>query len=155
MYMKKHIDDREVHKQFYNEIFETMKAEPYAQFLGIELVELGEGTATAEVDVKEHMLNTHNTVHGAITFAIADYVFAAACNSYGKTSVGLSTTVNFMAAGQPGSKLRATATEEKRNHRTSWYNIRVESDGELIATMEALAYRKNHYFVPVEEMDGE
>ena len=97
------------------------------------------------------MLNTHGTAHGAIIFALADYVFAAACNSYGKTSVGLSTTVNFMAPGLKGSRIKAIAVEEKKNNRTSWYKIRVESDGELLATMEALAYRKNHYFIPVEE----
>jgi acyl-CoA thioesterase len=153
--MKNQFDDLEVHKEFYDEIYETLKKEPYAQFLGIELVDLGEGTAIAELEVKEHMLNTHQTVHGAITFAIADYVFAAACNSYGRTAVGLSTTVNFMSAGKPGSRLRASATEEKRNHRLSWYNIQIESDGDLIATMEAVAYRKNDYFVLVGEHAAE
>jgi acyl-CoA thioesterase len=97
------------------------------------------------------MLNSHGTVHGAIIFAIADYVFAAACNSYGRTSVALSNTINYMAAGKKGSRLKATAIEEKKNYRTAWYKIRVESDGELIATMEALAYRKDHYFVPAEK----
>ncbi|WP_232735809.1 PaaI family thioesterase [Alteribacter populi] len=148
--MKRVIDETEVHHQYKEEIFEVMKNEPYANFLGIELKEISEGTAVAELDVVEHMLNSHGTVHGAVTFAIADYVFAVACNSYGKTSVGLSTTVNYMAAGKKGSRLRAIATEEKKNHRTSWYKVRVESDDELIATMEAVAYRKNHYFVSVE-----
>jgi acyl-CoA thioesterase len=145
------VDERDIHRKYYKQIFETLENEPYAQHLGIKLIELGEGTATAELDVKDYMLNTHGTVHGAIIFALADYVFAAACNSYGKTSVGLSTTVNFMAPGMKGSRLRATATEEKRNYRTAWYKIRVESDQNLIATMEALCYRKDQYFVTVED----
>lgn len=149
--MKRDFNEIEVHHQYKDEIFRILKSEPYAQFLGIELIEMGEGMAVAELDVADHMVNTHGTVHGAIIFAIADFVFAVACNSYGKTSVGLSTTVNFMAPGKKGSRLKATAIEEKRNHRTAWYNIKVESDGELIATMEALAYRKDHYFVPVEK----
>ncbi|RLQ97471.1 PaaI family thioesterase [Falsibacillus albus] len=148
--MKRIMDESDLHHRHKEKIFQLLKEEPYANFLGIELLDIGEGTAVAELDIQDHMLNSHGTVHGAITFAIADYVFAAACNSYGKTSVGLSTTVNYMAAGKKGSRLRATASEEKKNHRTSWYKIRVESDGELIATMEALAYRKDHYFVPVD-----
>jgi acyl-CoA thioesterase len=139
--------EQEMHKEFYNQIFQTLDQEPFAQFLGMKLTEMGEGTATAEIDIKKHMLNSHGTVHGAIIFSLADYVFAAASNSYGKTSVGLSTNVNFMAPAKEGSTLTAIATETKRNNRTAWYNIRVESHGELIATMEALAYRKNHYFV--------
>lgn len=151
--MKTIVNEQEVHQKFYEQIFEKFEQEPFAQFLGMKLIEMGEGTATAELDIKEHMLNSHGTVHGAIIFSLADYVFAAASNSYGKTSVGLSTTVNFMAPGKKGSTLRATAAEEKRNHRTAWYKIRVESDGELLATMEALVYRKSQYFVPVEEME--
>jgi acyl-CoA thioesterase len=149
--METKMTEQEIHQRFHEDIFKHLEQEPYAQFLGMKLIEIGEGTATAEIEVKDHMLNSHGTAHGAIIFSLADYVFAAACNSYGKTSVGLSTTVNFMAPGMSGSHIKATAKEEKRNNRTSWYKIRVESNGELLATMEALAYRKNHYFIPIEE----
>lgn len=149
--MKMKYTEEELHEKYFNEIFAHFKQEPYARYLGIKLVELGPGTAVAELEIKDHMLNTHGTVHGAIIFSLADYAFAAACNSYGKTAVGLSTTTNFMAPGYSGSVIRATAVEEKRNHRTSWYKIRVESEGELLASMEALAYRKNHYFIPIED----
>ncbi|KAA9017019.1 PaaI family thioesterase [Niallia endozanthoxylica] len=148
--MIKDLTEQEIHQKYYNEIYQHFEQEPYAQFLGIKLLELKEGTAMAELEIKDHMLNTHGTVHGAIIFALADYVFAAACNSYGKTAVGLNTVVNFMAAGMKGSRIKAIAVEEKKNNRTSWYKIRVESNGELLASMEALAYRKNSYFVPVE-----
>ncbi|WP_233269517.1 PaaI family thioesterase [Alteribacillus sp. YIM 98480] len=149
--MKSAVNEVELHHQYKEDILKIMENEPYAQYLGIKLLEIGEGTAIAELDVTDNMINSHGTVHGAITFAIADYVFAAACNSYGKTAVGLSTTVNFMAAGQKSSRLRATAVEEKKNHKMGWYKINIESDGELIATMEALAYRKSEYFVPIEK----
>lgn len=150
--MAQYPNDIEVHQKYHRQIFETMEQEPFAQHLGIKLIEIGEGTAIAELDLADHMLNTHGTVHGGIIFTLADYVFAAACNSYGRTAVGLSTTVNFMAPAFNSSTLRATATEEKRNHRTAWYKIRVESNQELVAAVEALAYRKNDYFVPIEEM---
>ncbi|SDH92001.1 acyl-CoA thioesterase [Alteribacillus persepolensis] len=149
--MKSNVDEITVHQQYKEEIINVMEKEPYAQFLGIELIDIGEGTAVAELDITDNMINSHGTVHGAITFAIADYVFAAACNSYGQTAVGLSTTVNFMAAGKKNSRLRATAHEEKKNHKIGWYKINIESDGELIATMEATAYRKSDYFVPIDE----
>jgi acyl-CoA thioesterase len=149
--MSQNLNELEIHRMYYDQIFEVLAKEPYANFLGIKLQELGEGTATATLEVQNHMLNTHGTVHGAIIFAIADYVFAAASNSYGKTSVGISTTVNFMSAGKKGSQLKATAVEEKRNHRLGWYSIKIESEQELIATMDATVYRKNHYFIPLED----
>ncbi|SDM69899.1 acyl-CoA thioesterase [Fictibacillus solisalsi] len=148
--MKYDLSEQNLHERYKKEIFELFENEPYASFLGIRLTELGKGTAVAEIEVKDHMLNSHGTAHGAVLFALADFVFAAACNSHGKTSVGLSTTMNYMAAGKAGSTIKATAVEEKKNNRTAWYNIRLESDGELLAVMEALAYRKNDYFVPVQ-----
>jgi acyl-CoA thioesterase len=151
MMMKAVIDESELHHQHKEVIIQALKKDAYANHLGIQLIEVGEGTAIAELNAEAYMLNAHGTLHGAVTFAIADYVFAAACNSYGRTAVALTNTINYMAAGKEGALIRATAEEVKKNYRTAWYTIKVESDGELIATMDATAYRLGHYFVPVEE----
>ena len=151
MSSKKFIDESELHRKHYEEICEKLVQDQFAKFLGIRLVELGQGTATAEVIVQEHMLNAHGTAHGAIIFSLADFTFAAACNSYGKTSVALSMNIGFLAAAMKGNRLVATATEEKKNNRTAWYRIRVESEHGLVATLDALAYRKNEYFVEPDE----
>ncbi|MFP3387197.1 PaaI family thioesterase [Brevibacillus sp. SIMBA_040] len=148
---KQYVDERELHRKHYDEICAKLKQDQFAQFLGIKLIELGEGTATAEVTVEDHMLNAHGTAHGAIIFSLADFVFAAACNSYGKTSVALSMNIGFLAAAMKGNRLVATATEEKKNNRTAWYRIRVETEHGLIATLDALAYRKSEYFVQIDE----
>ena len=146
--------EEEIHRKYHRRIFEKMEQEPFAQFLGIKLMEIGEGTAKAEIEAKgEHMLNSHGTVHGAVIFALADFVFAAACNSYGKTAVGLSTTVNFISPAKKGDVLEAVALEEKRNNRIGWYKINVTSKGALIATMEAIAYRKKEYFIEDSNQD--
>ncbi|HEY9576293.1 MAG TPA: hotdog fold thioesterase [Pseudobacillus sp.] len=149
--LAKQIDEQNIHDIHYGQIVETMKQEPYANHLGIQLTELGKGTASAKLQIEDHMLNSHGTVHGAVMFAIADYVFAAASNSYGKVAVGLSTNMNFMAPGRKGTILTATATEEKKTRRIAWYRIAVESEGNLLATMEATVYRKDQYFVPINE----
>ncbi|WP_103104063.1 PaaI family thioesterase [Brevibacillus reuszeri] len=151
MSTKQYVDERELHRKHYDEICAKLKQDQFAQFLGIKLLELGEGTATAEVIVEDHMLNAHGTAHGAIIFSLADFVFAAACNSYGKTSVALSMNIGFLAAAMKGNRLVATATEEKKNNRTAWYRIRVETEHGLVATLDALAYRKSEYFVQIDE----
>ncbi|WP_042347526.1 PaaI family thioesterase [Bacillus massiliigorillae] len=147
------MNEQEMHKKYYRQIFDTLDQEPYAQFLGMKLVELGEGSAVTELVVQEHMLNAHNTVHGAIIFSLADYAFAAASNSYGKTSVGLSTNMHFIAPAFPGDTIRATATEEKRNNKVGFYRIKIENKDALIATMEAVVYRKQQIFVELDEQD--
>jgi acyl-CoA thioesterase len=148
--MKNRINEHDIHQKYKKVIFDRLENDTYAKTLGIKLIDIGEGSAAAEMEVKGNMLNMHGTLHGAVTFALADFVFQAACNSYGRVTVGLTTTVNYMAAGRPDTVIMATAEEEKKNYRTAWYKIRVESNGELIATMEAVAYRKEQYFIPVD-----
>ncbi|WP_310739824.1 hotdog domain-containing protein [Oceanobacillus alkalisoli] len=80
-------------------------------------------------------------------YALADHAFSAACNAYGKTSLGVNTSIQFMESAKPGDKLIARATEVKRNFRTGFYRVEVFHGENLIVTMEALAYRKSHYFI--------
>jgi acyl-CoA thioesterase len=149
--MKIKRDDTEVHYQYAEEIRKKLNQDTFAQWLGIELTEMGPGTAEAEMTITDNMLNAHGSAHGAVLFAIADFVFAVACNSYGKTSVGLSVNIGYLAASQKGDKITAKASEIKRNHRTSWYEVTVENEKETVAHLSALSYRKNDYFVGEEE----
>lgn len=142
-----HLNDETIHDLHYDEIKQFLKDEPLASFLGMKLTKLGPGTAEAELVPDDRMLNSHGMVHGAIIFSLADYVFAAASNSYGKTAVGVTTNVNFISAGKPGKTLTGIAKEVKKNHKLAWYKIDVQSENELIATMEAMVYRKSQYFI--------
>ncbi|WP_311282634.1 PaaI family thioesterase [Peribacillus simplex] len=132
---------------------EQVKNDPYAQSLGIQLTKFEAGFAEATLDVQSHMVNAFGTVHGAVIYAVADHVFSVACNAYGKTSLGLSTTIQFIESAKPGDKIVARATEVKRNYRAGFYRIDVMHEQNLIATMEAVSYRKDHYFIELDEQD--
>ncbi|MCM3538114.1 hypothetical protein M4D59_09100 [Priestia endophytica] len=56
-----------------------------------------------------------------------------------------------MSSAKPGDKLVARATETKRNFRTGFYRIEVLHEQDVIATMEAVSYRKDHYFIELTE----
>ncbi|AMA73929.1 MULTISPECIES: PaaI family thioesterase [Aneurinibacillus] len=141
------LSETETHRRYREQITRYVSRDPYARHLGIRLVELGEGTAVAEVDVREEMLNAHGTTHGAVIFALADFAFAAACNSYGRPCVALSMNVQYMAPSGKGARLRAVATEKKKTARAGFYQIEVEHDGESIALLDAVAYRKSGFFL--------
>jgi acyl-CoA thioesterase len=149
--MKEKIDEHQIHLHNYEQIHEKVKNDPYAQFLGIELTKFEAGYAEAALKVQNHMINAHGTVHGAVIYALADHVFSVACNAYGKTSVGLSTNIQFIAAAMPGDRIIARATETRRNFRTGFYRIDIFHEEEPIATMDAVAYRKDHYFIELDE----
>ncbi|MGG1679464.1 PaaI family thioesterase [Neobacillus sp. NRS-1170] len=149
--MKNKIDEYQIYEQHYEQIYKQVKNDPFAQSLGIQLTKFESGFAEAMLDVQSHMVNAYGTVHGAVIYALADHAFSVACNAYGKTSVGLSTTIKFIEAAKPGDKIVACATEIKRNYRTGFYRIDIYHEKNLIATMEAVSYRKDHYFIDLDE----
>jgi acyl-CoA thioesterase len=149
--MEKKIDEQQIHEKYYDQIREQVKNDPYAQSLGIQLTQFEAGSTEAALEVQDHMVNAYGTVHGAIIYALADHAFSVACNAYGKTSLGLSTNIQFIASTKPGNKIIARATEIKRNYRTGFYRIDIYHEKNLIATMDAVSYRKNHYFIDIEE----
>ncbi|MFD1445231.1 PaaI family thioesterase [Oceanobacillus profundus] len=149
--MRKRIDEDQIYEKNYEQILNHVKNDPYAQSIGIQLSKFEAGFTEAILEVKSHMVNAYGTVHGAIIYALADYAFTAACNAYGKTSLGVNTTIQFMESAKPGEELVARATEVKRNFRTGFYRIEVFHEDNLIATMEAMSYRKDHYFIDIGE----
>jgi acyl-CoA thioesterase len=149
--VKKKIDEYQVFENHYEQIYEQVKNDPYAQSLGIQLTKFEAGFAEANLEVQSHMVNAHGTVHGAVIYALADHAFSVACNAYGKTSVGLSTTIQFIEAAKPGDRIVALATEVRRNFRTGFYRIEIFHEEILIATMEAVSYRKDHYFIEIDQ----
>ena len=125
------------------QILQHMEQDPFARFLGIELLELREGYSKTALVVQDHMLNFHGLPHGGAIFSLADAAFAAACNSYGQVAVALHVDISFLDAVEVGTRLIAEATEEHLGGRTGLYRLTVtKEDGTLVALAHGTAYRK-------------
>jgi len=120
-------------------------ADPFAQSLGIELLELKPGYSRLAMILQPHMVNFHGIPHGGAIFSLADAAFAAAGNSHGQVAVALSMTINFRAAVPVGARLLAEAVEQSLGGRTGLYRITVTADDEqktLVALCDGTVYRK-------------
>jgi acyl-CoA thioesterase len=107
-----------------------------AQALAIELAEIRPGYARMIMRVAPDMLNGHDICHGGYIFTLADTAFAYACNSYNQVALAASCAIDFLAPGQQGDLLIATAQEQSLSGRTGIYDVVVANDrGERIAMM--------------------
>ena len=121
---------------------ERIEADPYCEFLGVELVELAPGRARTRLTVTEELLNFHGTPHGGAVYSLADAAFAAASNSHGDTALALETNISYLDAVETGTTLTATAEETHLAGRTAEYEAVVESeDGDRVATFRGRVYR--------------
>ena len=117
--------------------------EPYASIFGIRIVELEAGRALLKMKTSEKMNNLFGTTHGAAIFSLVDAAFALAANSHGTVAVALSVNMNYLSVPLAGESLQAEGREVNRSRKISACQITVTGeDGRLIATCQALAYRK-------------
>ncbi len=123
-------------------IREYFSGDELARTLGIELIEVGEGRALATMRLQKCHMNGLGIVHGGAVFTLADFAFAAACNSRGHLSVGVSCSMSFMGSAKEGL-LSAEAVEVEPHPRLATYLVYVRDEsGATLAIMQGIAYRK-------------
>jgi len=123
---------------------EFFKNDRFATMTGIELLEISQGYAKAKLPVTDMHLNAGNTTQGGAIFTLADFVLAAASNSHGRLAFTITGSVNFLRGSGPGDTLFAEAKERFIHKRIANYQVDVTNqNGELIATLEGMVYRKD------------
>jgi acyl-CoA thioesterase len=111
--------------------------------LGARLVEVRPGYARTRVKLAERHLNGVDVVQGGAVFTLADYAFAACCNSHGTVAVALDVSITFARPAIRGV-LTAEAVEVSRTRRTSVCDVRVtDARGEVVALFRGTAFRKD------------
>jgi acyl-CoA thioesterase len=121
---------------------------PYAELLGIELLEVKPGYGLLSMVVRDDMVNFHGIPHGGAIFSLADEAFGVASNSHGQVAVALNIEISYLRMVVPGMKLIAEATEEHLGARTALYHITVSTDdGDLVASCHGVVYRRKEQFL--------
>lgn len=124
-------------------IQQSVQREPFAQLMKLELVALEEGFSAVEMTYEpETMDNIFSRAHGGAIFSLIDEAFETVCQTCGVVTVALNVSVTYVSSPKGRGRLRAEAREISSTRQTATYGIRVhDSDGRLIATCQALAFR--------------
>ena len=111
------------------------------RMLGIEVLQVGPGTATLAMTVRDDMLNGHAICHGGLIATLSDSSFAFACNSYDELTVASGFGIDFVAPGRLGDVLTARCHEVSKTGRTGVYDTEVTNQrGERIAVFRGRSY---------------
>jgi len=120
------------------------KNDHFATITGIELVKIEKGYAKARLTISEMHLNAGNTTQGGVLFTLADFVMAAASNAHGRLALAITGAINFIKGSKTGDILYAEAKERSLHKHIATYQVDITNqEGELIATFEGTAYRKD------------
>jgi acyl-CoA thioesterase len=125
-----------------NALKSRFEVEPYALKLGMKLIDLEPGRALVELTLTKELENIFGTAHGGAIFSLIDGAFELAANSHGTVAVAVSVNIAYHSPAVAGDILRAEAKEIALSRKLSTYAIRVTCDERLVATCQAVAYRK-------------
>ena len=121
-----------------------MENDLFSQWLGIEVLEVSEGTSKIKMSVREEMINGFGILHGGIAFSLADSAFAFACNNRNVLSVALDTAINFTKPVHVGDTLIAEAKEIHNGRSTGLYHIEITNQhAHLVAIFKGTCFRTN------------
>ncbi|MDH7499124.1 MAG: PaaI family thioesterase [candidate division NC10 bacterium] len=140
---------------YLRDLKEKLGKDPFAQFLGIRVLDLGEGWAQLEMPLQHQMSNFMGSIHGGAIFSLADHAFAAASNSRGTPAVALHLNITYFSVPPAGSILRAEARELHLTRRTATYGIKIWTrEGSQVASCQGIAYRRSREHAPEDEGTG-
>jgi acyl-CoA thioesterase len=129
-----------------------------SEWMGIEVLALGDGHATIRMTLRQEMLNGFGMAHGGMIFAFADSAFALACNpaapapasagtpagtagaAADSITVASGVDINFLKPAFQGQVITAVADRRSSAGRSGLYDIQIfaadpgsQLPGELIA----------------------
>ena len=114
----------------------------FSKWMGIKLIEVREKYCLIEMPVKQEMINGLRTVHGGITFSLADSALAFSSNNTNDASVALHCAMNFTKAVKMGDTLTAESILISDTRKTGVYDISIKNQNDiLVASFRGTVYK--------------
>jgi acyl-CoA thioesterase len=119
-----------------------MQHDRFSQWLGIEVLNIEEGTCRLKMKLREEMVNGFGVIHGGVTFSFADSALAFACNNRNNFSLALDVSITFNKTAYPGDILYAEAKEIHNGKSTGLYLISIKNEkDEQVALFKGTCFR--------------
>lgn len=116
----------------------------FAACNGIQLTEVREGYARAEMTVGNNHLNAGGVCQGGALFTLADLALAAVMNSRGQLTFGIGNSISYLHSAKVGDHLVAEAVETLNHHKIPYCEVKIKNQqGELICAITGMSYRKD------------
>ena len=122
--------------------------DPFSQWLGIEIIEIGLGNCKLSMTVRKEMCNGFNMAHGGISYSLADSALAFASNSYGPKAVSIETSVSHVTPVYTGDILTAETQELSQRKKISIFQIAVTNqNNETVALFKGTVYKTSKNWI--------
>ena len=109
--------------EFERAIRERFSSARFAEWAGIELVSVDDGTSEVRLRLEPHHLNPGRIAHGGIVAAMLDSAIGLACRTrlgMGNAHVTLELKINYLAPAREGTTIIARGESVRNGERVSY-----------------------------------
>lgn len=115
-----------------NEIFlrlqEVISRNPFANYIGMELLDAAPGYARARIHLEKHHENIYGGVHGGCAFSLADTLAGVAAATYGSYVTTLDASMNYMRPVSGSEYLYCEARVQRSGSKISVVRTELTND---------------------------
>ena len=103
-----------------------LEKNPFAQLLGMELLEVREGYAYGRMRMDEHFTNIYGGMHGGCAYALADTLAGLAASTYGNYVTTIDGKMNYLEAVKDTGYVYGEAEVQRQGGRIGVYTVKIK-----------------------------
>lgn len=121
---------------------QLLEKNPFAQLLGMELLEVREGYAYGRMRMDEHFTNIYGGMHGGCSYALADTLAGVAASTYGNYVTTIDGKMNYLEAVKDTGYVYGEAEVQRQGGRIGVYTVKLMDENQrILVTADFTYYR--------------
>lgn len=121
---------------------QLLEKNPFAQLLGMELLEVREGYAYGRMRMDEHFMNIYGGMHGGCSYALADTLAGVAASTYGNYVTTIDGKMNYLEAVKDTGYVYGEAEVQRQGGRIGVYTVKLMDENQkVLVTADFTYYR--------------
>lgn len=121
---------------------QLIKRNPFAQLLGIQVLELREGYAYGRMRLDEHFTNIYGGMHGGCTYALADTMAGIAASTYGNYVTTIDGKMNYLDVIKDTEYVYCEVKVQRQGGTIGVYSAKIWDDSQkILVTADFTYYR--------------
>ena len=121
---------------------QLLEKNPFAQLLGMELLEVREGYAYGRMRMDENFTNIYGGMHGGCAYALADTLAGLAASTYGNYVTTIDGKMNYLEAVKNTGYVYGEAEVQRQGGRIGVYTVKLMDENQkVLVTADFTYYR--------------
>lgn len=115
-----------------NEMNEIVERNPFAKYIGMELLEVREGYASGRISFEKQYENIYGGMHGGCAYSLADTLAGIAASTYGEYVTTVNASMNYLLPVENTEYVNCKAQVLRHGRKVSVIRVEISNDSGTI-----------------------